>query len=174
MPAPSSLGEGAPEGRQAPLHLDPAILGGFSEPGITGPRSALFFGSRGRNAGGGLIHPTAFLLPSNSSTGITCGDLGLSWKSLEALAGAGAPAAVPAAWRDEKQALSSAVVQLPRAGGLCPDKAQWRLPRCPGRAPEQLCHLLRFETTQHSQQRAEPGVPLIPPPRRPSTISSAG
>ena len=33
--------------------------------------------------------------------------------------------------------------------------------------------LLRFEMTQHSQQRAEPGMPWYPS-RRPSTISSAG
>lgn len=56
----------------APFHLDPAIRGG----GI-GPRTALFcfvffpveVGGEGPEEG--LISPGAFLLPSNSSIGIT-------------------------------------------------------------------------------------------------------
>lgn len=42
--------------------------------------------------------------------GTTSADLGLSWKGLEAGAGAGAAAKVPTTWRDEKYPLS-----LPRS-----------------------------------------------------------
>ena len=89
--------------------------------------------------------------------------MGLSWKSLEALTGPRTAADEPAAWRDEKQALSSAVVQLPRSGGPSPGKLQQRLPRCPEQTLGQLCHPLRCEMTQHIQERAEPGLSWAPP-----------
>lgn len=64
---------GRPGGERARFHLDPALREGFSEPG-TGPcpASCLFpSGSQERGAGGGPIHPGSFLLPWNSSIGIT-------------------------------------------------------------------------------------------------------
>lgn len=45
--------------------------------------------------------------------------------------GAGAGAEVPAAWRDEKHTLPSAMVQLPKVGCPGPGKGQQSLPRGP-------------------------------------------
>lgn len=67
--APRSLGKGGLEGRQAQFHLDPATLGGFSEPGI-GPPSWLLFSPV--EVGGEVSPgPQSFFLPWNSSIGIS-------------------------------------------------------------------------------------------------------
>lgn len=68
--------------------------------------------------------------------------------------GAGAVAEVPAAWRDEKHTLPSAMVQLPEVGSPGPGKGQ----QSPPRGPDELwgssvtCSDLRGRSTSRSMQ----------------------
>lgn len=98
------------EGGKSQLHLDPADQGKcLQRPCKCGSEPCLVVFQWWPGLGGGERAPLvwadlgwALLLPGNSSMGITCGDLGLSWASLEPLAGAVAEG--PVAWRNKKHA----------------------------------------------------------------------